>query len=175
MDGNVSKTDFLIDMSDYIDTNHPNVNLQDIQGNTVMSFTMKCDSGALTNIILERGYIFRSCDIKQAISENLSRDLLWILVRSSKLKQSCGSELAQIVAQYQDVLILDLLFDIGITFPENELHILFRAWDRKYRVQTGLKLRIVEQRDRMPKSWSTMVKFLETGEADFLIGMCQIT
>ena len=70
---------------------------------------------------------------------------MWILVRSSKLKQSCGSELAQIVAQYQDVLILDLLFDIGITFPENELHILFRAWDRKYRVQTGLKLRIVEQ------------------------------
>ena len=30
-------------------------------------------------------------------------------------------------------------------------------------------------RDRMPKSWSTMVKFLETGEADFLIGMRQIT
>ena len=27
----------------------------------------------------------------------------------------------------------------------------------------------------MPKSWSTMVKFLETGEADFLIGMRQIT
>ena len=70
---------------------------------------------------------------------------MWIMVRRTKLKQCCGSELAQMAAQHQVIFILDLLFDIGITFPENELHILFKAWDRRFRVQTGLKFKLVEQ------------------------------
>ena len=110
-----------------------------------MTFRMKCDSRALTNIILDRGYIVRSCDIKQAISEYLSRDVLWIMVRRAKLKQCCGSELVVMAAEYQDLFILDLLFDIGITFPEHELHNLFRAWNSRFRVQTGLKFKLVEQ------------------------------
>ena len=144
MDKNVSQTVFLSEMSDYIDENYPSINLQDSNGKTVMSYAMKCDSRILTNLILSRGYKVRSCDVKEAIRENLNRDVLWSLVRGSKIAQCCGAQLVGMAAQFQQLYTLDLLFDVGLVFPKQDLHILFKFWD-KSRLETGLKYKIVER------------------------------